>query len=297
MHLAIWNISRLATPFFVAISICGCATQVRVDPILLANQDRIYRDGVPTVISRKGVVVMLSPVSVVREGKERSRFVVSVSNTTQRPFEIDTTNLSASIDGKPIRIYTYEEIAQQIKTRQAWAAFATAAGGAMEAASVAQTASNTYTSGSYKSNTSGSYQSETAEKFSPYGARVNTVGSYKANTTGSYSESTYNPGAGQAAAAAVNAKTEAEMASLQAQGQAELNDASRTLLKMTTVFPGSSHGGQIVLAEFDIPESGAVLDLRFPLLARSMFSDSPNFVSKSEAWLTVEIDARACHRG
>ena len=231
----------------------GCASQIKVDPVLLGNQERIYRDGVPAVISRKGLVVMAAPVKVIRDGKEQPKFIVSVANTSQSQFDVDTSNFAASVDGLPLKIFTHDEVADSIKSKQAWAAFAVALGGAMQAASAQQQASRSSNSGSYNSNTSGN--------FNTYGSS-NLSGNYNANTAGTYTGWTYNPAAGQAAANAVNARTDSQMASLQQQGQAALDEAQKSILKQTTVSPGSSHGGQIVLATFDVPDAGSTLDLK-----------------------------------
>lgn len=231
----------------------GCASQIRVDPVLLGDQERIYRDGVPAVISRKGLIVIAAPVKVIRDGEEQPKFIVSVANTSQSRFDVDTSNFAASVDGKPVKIFTHDEIADSIKSKQAWAAFAVALGGAMQAASAHQQASTSYNSGSYNSNTNGN--------FNTYGSS-NLSGNYNAYTSGTYTGWTYNPAAGQAAANAVNVRTDAQMTSLQQQGQAALDEAQKSILKQTTVSPGSSHGGQIVLATFDVPDGGSTLDLQ-----------------------------------
>lgn len=233
--------------------LAGCATPIRTDPVVLDGQERIYRDGLPALVSRKQFVVLVSPATVIREGKERLRLIVSVANTSTSALDIGTSNFSAAVDGRPLKVFTHDEIAQEVKTRQAWAAFAVALGGAMQAVSAQQQASYASTSGTYNSNTTGN--------FNAYGTRSNVYGNYNATTTGTYSGWTYNPAAGQAAAAAVNAKTDVDMARLQAQGQDALNEAARTMLKQTTVFPQSSHGGQIVLGEFEVPEAGTTLEL------------------------------------
>lgn len=246
------RVSSLTALAIVAL-LAGCATPIRTEPVISDGQERIYRDGLPALVSRKQFVVLVSPASVVREGKERLRLIVSVANTSTSSFDVDTSNFSAAVDGRPLKVFTHEEIAQEIKTRQAWAAFAVALGGAMQAASAQQQASYASSSGTYNANTTGN--------FNAYGTRSSVYGNYNATTTGTYSGWTYNPAAGQAAAAAVNAKTDADMARLQAQGQDALNEAARTMLKQTTVFPQSSHGGQIVLGEFEVPEAGTTLEL------------------------------------
>jgi hypothetical protein len=243
---------RIFAGVFFCLTLFGCASQVKVEPVLLGDQERIFRDGVPAVISKKGLVVLVAPVAIVRDGEEQPKFVVSVANTTQANFELDTTNFSALVDGKPLKIYTHAEIESDIKSKQAWAAVAVALGGAMQAASAQQAASNRYTTGTYNSTTQGN--------FNTYG-KSNLYGNYNANTVGTYSGWTYDPAAGQAAANAVNAQTSSQLNALQQQGQAALNVAASSMLKITTVAPGTSYGGQIVLATFDVPDSGVNLDL------------------------------------
>ncbi len=58
--------------------LAGCATPIRTEPVVSDGQERIYRDGLPALISRKQFVVLVSPATVVREGKERLRLIVSV---------------------------------------------------------------------------------------------------------------------------------------------------------------------------------------------------------------------------
>lgn len=243
---------RIFAAIFLCLALFGCASQVRVDPVVSNDQERIYRDGVPAVISKKGLVVMAAPAVVVRESKDQPKFVVSVANTTNSNFDLDTTNFKVAVDGKPLKVFTHAEVESDIKSKQAWSAFAVALGGAMQAASAQQAASNSYSTGTYQSKTQGN--------FNAYG-RSNIYGNYNSSTSGTYSGWTYNPAAGQAAANAVNAQTNSQLSMLQQQGQAALNEAARSMLKITTVAPGTSYGGQIVLATFDVPESGANLEL------------------------------------
>lgn len=243
--------------FFSALAaivfLTGCTVPIRTDLVTSEGQEHIYRDGRATLISKKQFIVLVSPTKITREGKERLRLIVSVANPSSVAFDLDTSNFSATVDGRPLKIFTYEEITQEIKTQQAWAALAVALGGAMQAASAQQQASYTTTSGTYNSNTTGN--------FNAYGTRSNTYGSYATTTAGTYSGWTYNPAAGQATANAVNEKTNANMALLEAQGKSAINEAAQTMLKKTTVLPQSSYGGQIVLGEFDLPRSGTTLEL------------------------------------
>lgn len=231
----------------------GCAVPIKTDAVATGGQQRIFRDGIPALISSKQSVVLVSPSTVVREGKDRLRLVVSVVNISTTTFDLNTTDFSATVDGRQLKILTYDEITREIKSKQAWAAFGMALAGGMQAASAQQQAGYARTTGTYNSNTAGTVNA--------YGTRGSTYGNYNSNTSGTYEGWAYNPAAGQAAAAAVNAQTSANIANLQANGQSALNEAARNILKQTTVFPQNSHGGQIVLAEFEVPEIGALLEL------------------------------------
>lgn len=246
------------TPTAVALSavvLAGCASPIRTEPTTLTEQTQIYRDGVPSTISKKRYVVMASSSNTVREGEgeERMRVVASVANTSSNPIDISTANFLASVDGKPLKILTYEEIAQEIRSKQAWAAFAVALGGAMQAAALQQQAS-------YRS-TYGTYNARTSETMNTYGARTKNFSNFNANTSGTYTNWTYDPAAGQATASAVNANTVANMSALRMQGKTALRLAEDNLLKRTTVSPNTSNGGQLVVGEFSVPVTGATLEL------------------------------------
>ena len=248
------RLPKFSAFLFIAALTAGCAAPIKTDAVAASGQQRIFRDGIPSLISSKQSVVLVSPSTVVREGKDRLRLVVSVVNTSTASFDVNTTDFSATVDGRQLKILTHDEIVQEIKTKQAWAAFGMALAGGMQAASAQQQASYARTTGTYNSNTSGTVNA--------YGTRGSSAyGNYNSNTSGTYSGWTYDPAAGQVAAASVNAQTSANMASLQENGRSALNEAARTVLKQTTVFPQNSHGGQLVLAEFEVPEIGSLLEL------------------------------------
>ncbi|MBB3121807.1 hypothetical protein [Pseudoduganella violacea] len=246
---------RIVAIGFTAICavLAGCASPIRTEPTLLAGQGQIYRDGIPSAISKKTFIVMASPSNSVREGKDRMRVIVSVVNTSPNPIDVSISNFSVLVDGRLEKIFTFEEIAQEIKTEQAWAAFAVALGGAMQASAAQQQASYKSTYGTYNTNTTGSLNT--------YGTRNNSFANFNANTVGTYSGWIYDPAAGQAAASSVHAQTTANLSNLQTQGEAALKIAAQTVLQRTTVFPNNSHGGQLVIGKFEVPDTGIIVDI------------------------------------
>lgn len=137
------------------------------------------------------------------------------------------------VTNEPLKVFSYEELQQGEKKRQAIQAFAAALSGigrSMQAAN----AGRTYSSGSY-----------------------NSYGSYGNNTYGSYSGYSYDPYAAQAAQSAAQAQTDADFARIKASGERNMAELSRTILKMQTVAPGQWYGGTIVVQMPD-PKDGAI---------------------------------------
>ena len=185
----------------------------------------------------KNNTVSIAPeVEKVASGA-RGSFVLAVKNGTNQDLLFSPENILAttknSKDGSisALKVFTYNELVEEEETRQAWAAFGAALQGAADQMNAANAGySNTY--GTY----SGS-------AYSNYGT--------SAYGYGTYSSSTYDYGAVQAAQSTAQAQSDARMARLRSEGEANLRQLAATILKKQTVFPGSWHGG---LAEIQLPE-------------------------------------------
>lgn len=232
----------------VCAGLAGCATTIQTTAIPSSNTQQIYRSGIPSLISTKKYTVMVSPAATTRKGSARPEYVVSVANTTGQPIEVDTSNISVFVDSKRLKVFSYEEIEREIQNKKSTAAFLTAFSGAMRSYSAQQQASYQQTYGTYNTNTFGTVNS--------YGTGGTRYGSFNANTYGTYSGWTYNPGAGQLAANAENARTQAELQNINANGEAALREAAGVMLRRQTVMPGQAYGGKVVVAEIDVPEYG-----------------------------------------
>ena len=210
----------------LSVAVAGCAAQ-RIDLAAGPGQDAIVRDGVPALVSKKRNVVMLRPNSRLLKGNSRPAFTVVVKNQGDRPETLLETNITAkqAVEGKQVamRVYRYDELVQEEQTRQTIQAVGvalSAAGRSMNAANAGHV------------NTTGSIST-----YGPYG-----------NTYGTYTANTYDPYRAQAAQSLANAQTQADIESLQEQGDANLAALSNTILKDNTVMPGEWIGGTIVLA-------------------------------------------------
>jgi hypothetical protein len=213
------------------LTLSGCATYERISGVPSEGQKAIYKDGRKTLLSTKANVVVIAPQAEKTRSGERANFTVAVKNETQNEILFSTENVSAfKKDAKTgdlvaLKVYSYEELVNEEKRRQAWAAVAAALQGMSEAMNASNAGYST-TRGTY----SGSAYSSSGA--SAYGY-------------GSYYGTTYNSGAAQAAQDAARARSDARISNLQSEGEANLRHLASTILKKQTIFPGQWHGGAI----------------------------------------------------
>lgn len=241
------KITNILIAVTVSIIFTGCATtQYSVTPVANTNSKTIYQGGQETLLSEKTNVVALSPNSATLESGKRQSFTVAIQNRTGRDIVFSDEDIKASykgITGSPslsLKVYSYDELVAEEKKRQAWMAVAAglqAAGNSMSAASAGY--SNTY----------GTYSGST---YSSYGNNYSTYGSYSATS--------YNYGAAQAAQNAATAQNDANFSRLAAEGKANLESLSATILKKQTVFTNQWFGGVI---QIDMPRFEESGELKF----------------------------------
>ncbi|WP_293335837.1 hypothetical protein [Parvibaculum sp.] len=225
---------RIALFFISSIALSACTTAYTVSVSPSSNEQTTrYFDGVPAVISElaNSVVVVIPPAHAV---EKRGRFGIVSVNRGTNPINFGSENVAVeAADGAHVHVYSYAELLDEEKSRQAWAAVAAAlaaAGNSMQAANAGYTTSY----GSYTGSTYGTYGG------SPYSA----------TTYGSGYVTTYDPAKAQAAQATANQQNIANLKSVQMANA--LNERRlQEILKTTTISPGDSHSGEIV---FDVPQ-------------------------------------------
>lgn len=146
-----------------------------------------------------------------------------------------TENIAArSRDDSYVHVYSYAELLDEERSRQAWAAVAAglaAASNSMQAANAGYSTSY----GSYAGNTYGTYGG------SPYSA----------TSYGSGYVTTYDPAKAQAAQALANQQNAVNLQNMQAINAANEQEL-QNILKITTLSPGQSHAGTVVV---DLPKN------------------------------------------
>jgi hypothetical protein len=179
------------------------------------------RDGQPALVSeKKNSIVLIRPATRQMTPGGRPVFVVGIRNLTQTPVDflvgnVQVTQVTAH-NTIPLKIFTYEELVQEEHTRQVVTAIlvGTAAGLNSYSASGAGYSNNRST-------------------------RYNATGAHTTYTT---SYSSYRAIAAQNRAARENEKmTDAAIA----QGQANLNNLERDVMKDNTLMAGEWYGGTL----------------------------------------------------
>ena len=212
----------------------GCATTLKLAPVASGEQKEIYQGGTETLISAKKSLVAIRPSANSYQSVQRPSLIVSVTNGTDESYNFGPENISASVNGQSVKVFTYDELVAEVKRQQAWAAVAAALNGVAQSMNAAN-AGYTYNSGTYNSSYYGS-------GYSGYGY-------------GSYSGYTYNAAAVQQAQSAANAQTQANMAAIKTQTDEALNQLASTMLRKETVFPQKTFGGYITLDKLPVPDS------------------------------------------
>lgn len=225
----------------------GCATTYSLSAMPRQEQEVAYHMGVPALRSIKPAsVVEVIPRAATFEG--RSEVFIVAYNDSGEPHTLGTENISALRDGGAHRIFTFAELQRQAEREAAWQQFAVALSAAAQSISNAQAAYST----SY-SNYSG-YSTATAT--SRYGTATATGSTFGASTT-----TTYNPAITQRLEAENQARTQSQLSQIEGQLGATVRDLQQNILRTTTIQPGMSFGGRVVLDTPQLDENEDEIEL------------------------------------
>lgn len=205
-------LALIATP-------AAAAPKIDLHGLILGNEGARYVKGVPTLDlqQQRGAV----QIRFLGWDHSNAVFAVAAFNASNEPANFGLENLHASADGKPLRIYTVDELTRQAKKRATWSKIGLAFLGGLGAAAAA----------SQRSTYHGSI-------VTPYGGMYSYSGSYPSL-------------AGQLQADRINATTTAGIFAVQYQLDATINAIGDRVLQTTTIDPGTAFGGLIVVQKLD----------------------------------------------
>ena len=204
----------------IGISLSACQTTTTLTPQVGAAQEIVYDHGEATVISKKDksvarIAATDSPV------ESRLGLGVGLFNSSDSQANVGPENVSvATVSGTTVRVWTYEALVKEAKTRAAWMAVAVAMSGAANAYAAAQPAT-----------------------INSYGTAYGRGGS----STYSASSTIYNPANSVAAQQMVQANTNRNISQISGQLGEVLGSLKGSVLRLTTVRPGEIGAGVIVI--------------------------------------------------
>ncbi|PTX98301.1 hypothetical protein DB345_05550 [Spartobacteria bacterium LR76] len=213
---------RALASLLAAAVLSGCA-HVTLDYPAEIKPRTVYNSGTPYFAQfgkSLGVEIGL-PTERFSSNFPDIQIYVTAMNVGKTPFNFGTENISATVNGKKLRIFTYEELAARERHAAAMMALATGLNAA-SASLRANMPTTTYGSGTFSG---GGYRN-------PYGVS----GSYSGQTT------TYNPAASSAASAAIQSNASNQIANIAATRDQNIAVLKSEALRTTTL----QHKGQTV---------------------------------------------------
>jgi hypothetical protein len=171
---------------------------------------------------------------------ERAVFTVFFHNHTKEPVNFGLENISITdAQGKPLRVYSPQEITQQIRMQAAMQAMAVGLSAGCQSFAASQPSYTTY-SGSY--NGSANYNA-----YNAYGRPLGSLQGYQSgNIYGT--ATTYNPAQVAVANQAIQANSMSQMSMIGNQMRGQLGIANQ-MLATTTVPPNTQYGGLVIVKQ------------------------------------------------
>lgn len=219
----------------------GCAVKYnRISTLPAKNQTFFFKDGRQVIVSRKP-----NSIATIAASQEkfpintRPSFIIAVNNLSLQPVTFSTENVAFTMEGKKLKVFSYQELVQEIEQQRRSAAMTHALIGATGVLGAAMDGGRTYHSGTYQTQTS------------IYGDN----NLYTGNTAGVYSGTTYDPLATLQAQNTINAQTANNIAAVNSAADKQLNIVQNRILKKETVLPNTWYGGYVRISNLAEPQT------------------------------------------
>ncbi|MCG8345822.1 MAG: hypothetical protein MI685_11795 [Chlorobiales bacterium] len=110
----------LLAVMIVGLLLQGCATTkiLTLEPQALDGQQKVIQEGREAIFSPKKALVTIRPGANTYSSDGRPKFVVTVVNSTEEPFDFSTEDIQVFVDGEPHKVFTYDELVADVKREQ-----------------------------------------------------------------------------------------------------------------------------------------------------------------------------------
>lgn len=219
----------------------GCAVKYnKISTLPDKNQTFFFKDGRHVIVSRKP-----NSIATIAASQEkfpintRPSFIIAVNNLSSQPVTFSTENVAFTMEGKELKVFSYQELVQEIEQQRRSAAMTHALIGAAGVLGATMDGGRTYHSGTYQTQTS------------IYGNN----NLYTGNTAGVYSGTTYDPLATLQTQNTINAQTANNIAAVNSAADKRLNIVQNRILKKETVLPNTWYGGYVRISNLGEPKT------------------------------------------
>ncbi len=212
--------------FAIACSLLiGCSSTLKTQPLVDKNQSTIYKGGIEFITSKKDhSEVMMGLQNNTYLSGQRLTFAVAVQNHLNQPIIFSTDNISATVEGMPLKVFSYDELILEVEEKRRDAVVSAILNGTAESINAIQAGYQYNSDGTY----SGVYNSSVVEQAQMRAMADEEMKKNMANTT-AYLES---------------------------------SNLNNTILKKETVLPNDSHRGHIQLEETPTPKISNIIEFK-----------------------------------
>ncbi|MBL7205192.1 MAG: SEL1-like repeat protein [Desulfobacteraceae bacterium] len=207
----------------------GCAIKYnKISTLPAKNQSSFFKDGRQVIVSQKpNSIVTIAASQGSFPVNTRPSFIIVVNNVSPQPVTFSTEDVVFSMEGKELKVFSFQELVQEIQQQRRSAATTQALIGALGILGASMQGGRTYHSGTYQSQ----------------------------NTVGTYSGTTYSPLATLQAQTTFGALTANNIAAINSAAEKQLSSVQNTILKKQTVLPNTWYGGYVRIDNMPEPEA------------------------------------------
>jgi len=207
----------------------GCAIKYnKISTLPAKNQSSFFKDGRQVIVSRKpNSIVTIAASQENFPVNTRPSFIIVVNNISPQPVTFSTENVVFTMEGKELKVFSFQELVQEIQQQRRSAATTHALIGALGILGASMQGGRTYHSGTYQSQ----------------------------NTIETYSGTTYSPLATLQAQTTFGALTANNIAAINSAAEKQLYTVQNTILKKQTVLPNTWYGGYVRIGNLAEPEA------------------------------------------
>ena len=103
----------IASILFLSVMLAGCFPKYNVHPTPSEPQKVFYSKGKEVLVSLKTNLVMILSIKSKVKFNQKLEFYVFLKNKSFSPINISTANITATINGKRVGVYTYQQLVDE----------------------------------------------------------------------------------------------------------------------------------------------------------------------------------------